>query len=303
MLAAHNHTHEIPSFFCSDIFFFWLTDGVSFPLLVAILFQNMASIQSLTIPKWLSDHCDRLQDEESQIQNLNLNIRRLNVDMIHALSEALMKNNDIETINLTSALFHDHERSLTPFMEVLRRHPSLRAIHLSYNRLRHIHAIEQPLRSNTQLRELYLDYNRLNCDTAVSLANVLRHNTKLTVLQLNSNRIGDVGGEAIALSLKENSTLQFLGMRSNQLGKRTAKAMISTLKVNTSLTSLQIDKNPDLDDKVPLLTYIVQSNLAGRYLLGQKHEVPHSLWPSLFSQLEHDMLFFFLTENPEIIPR
>lgn len=263
----------------------------------------MAAEGPLIIPKWLSDHCDRLQDEESQIQNLNLNIRRLNVDMIQALSEALMKNKDIETINLTSALFNDQERGLVPFLQVLQKHPSLRAIHLSYNRLRHVHAIEQPLRSNTQLRELYLDYNQLNCDTAISLANVLRHNTTLTVLQLNSNRIGDLGGEAIARSLSENSTLKFLGMRSNQLGGRTAKAIMSSLEVNMSLTTLQIDKNPDLDDKVLLLMHIVQTNRAGRYLLGQKHETPHSLWPSLFSQLDCEMLFFFLTEHPELISR
>mmetsp|Transcript_13624 Transcript_13624/g.32928 ORF Transcript_13624/g.32928 Transcript_13624/m.32928 type:complete len:264 (+) Transcript_13624:1047-1838(+) len=263
----------------------------------------MAAVSTPAIPKWLTDHCDRLQDEESQIQNLNLNIRRLNVDMIHALSDALMNNNDIETINLTSALFQDQERGLGPFMKVLRKHKTLAIIHLSYNRLRHVHAIEQPLRSNTHLRELYLDYNRLNCDTAISLANVLKHNTNLTVLQLNSNRIGDVGGEAIANSLKANTTLKFLGMRSNQLGKRTANAMLSSLKVNMSLTTLQIDKNPDLEENVPLLAHIVQSNRAGRYLLGQKDEVPRALWPLLFEQLECDMLLFFLTEHPELIMR
>ena len=214
-----------------------------------------------------------------------------------------MKNNDIETINLTSALFHDQEQGLAPFMQVLRKHPSLRAIHLSYNRLRHVPAIEQPLRSNTLLRELYLDYNRLNCDTAISLANVLKDNTTLTVLQLNSNRIGDVGGEAIAQSLEENATLKFLGMRANQLGERTSKAMISSLRINMSLTTLQIEQNPNLEDVAPLLMHIVQSNRAGRYLLGQKHEIPHSLWPSLFSQLEDDMLFFFLTEHPELVSR
>ncbi|KAL3945382.1 MAG: hypothetical protein SGBAC_000515 [Bacillariaceae sp.] len=263
----------------------------------------MAAIPTRPIPKWLSDHCDRLQDEESKIQNLNLNIRRMNADMIHVLSEALMKNDNIETINLTSALFQDQERGLVPFMRVMRNHPSLKAIHLSYNRLRYIHAIEQPLRSNTQLCDLYLDYNRLNCDTAISLANVLRHNTNLTVLQLNSNRIGDVGGEAIALALKDNSTLKFLGMRSNQLGKRTAKAMISSLKINMTLTTLQIDQNPNLEEKVPLLTHIVQCNRAGRYLLRQNNEVPYALWPSVFQQLECDMVLFFLMEHPELIMR
>lgn len=263
----------------------------------------MAAVPRLAVPKWLSDHCDRLEDEQSQIRNLNLNIRRLNVDMIQFLSEALMKNNDIQTINLTSALFQDQERGLVPLMKVLRKHPSLRAIHLSYNRLRQVRAIEQTLRSNTQLCELFLDYNLLNRDTAISLATVLKHNTKLNVLQLNSNRIGDVGGEAIAVALKDNSTLEFLGMRSNQLGKRTANAMFSSLKTNMSLTTLEIDMNPDLEESVPLLSYIVQSNRTGRYLLGQKDEVPRGLWPLLFQQLELEMLFFFLTEHPELMAR
>ena len=214
-----------------------------------------------------------------------------------------MKNDDIETINLTSALFHDQERSLHPFMKVLRKHPSLRAIHLSYNRLRHIHSIEQPLLDNMQLRELYLDYNRLNCDTAMELANVLTQNTNLTVLQLSSNRIGDVGGEAIALSLKHNTTLKFLGMRQNQLGRRTKNAMLSSLEVNTSLTTLQIDRNPDLEGDVPLLTNIVRSNQAGRYLLRQQNTVPNALWPSLFQKLDCNMIFFFLSEQPELLLR
>jgi hypothetical protein len=103
--------------------------------------------------------------------------------------------------------------------------------------------------------------------------------------------------------MKDNTKLKFLGIRSNQLGKRTANAMLSSLTINISLTTLQIDKNPDLEESVPLLIHVVQSNRAGRYLLGQKDEVPRALWTLLFEQLECDMLFFFLTEHPELVIR
>lgn len=261
----------------------------------------MTNMQTLPIPKWLSDHCDRLQDEESQIQNLNLNIRRLNSGMIKALSDALMKNSDIESINLTSALLQDQEQNLLPFMKVLQKHSSLRAIHLSYNRMRHFHGIEQSLRDNTHLRELYLDYNRLHCDTAIELANALKENTTLAVLQLNSNSIGDVGGKAIADALQNNNTLKLLGMGQNQLGKKTADAMRSSLKVNTTLTTLQIDRNPDMEGDIGGLTQIVQCNRAGRYLLRKQNDIPHALWPSLFQKLDFNMMFFFLSEQPQLL--
>lgn len=262
----------------------------------------MAEAGVLTIPRWLEQHCERLQDKGSNIRNLNLNIRRLDVFMLQALATALLKNPRIETINLTSALSRDPDNTILPFLLVLSRHPSLEFIHLSYNRLKSIPSIGIALRQNSHLHELYLDYNRLSAQSAVALADGLRQNRTLRVLQLNSNRIGDAGGKALALALGENRSLRVLGMNQNHLGKATAVALSSSLEENLWLTNLQIDKNPDLSRYAPLLLYIVRTNKAGRYLLRKRKITMRSIWPLVLERLDCDMMYFFLKECPDLIP-
>jgi hypothetical protein len=262
----------------------------------------MAESAALTIPRWLEDHCERLQDQGSNIRNLNLNIRRLNANMMQALTAALLKNQRIEAINLTSSLSHDPDHTFIPFLPVLNRHPSLEIIHLSYNRLKCIPSIGSTLRQNTHLFELYLDYNQLTTQTAVSLADGLRQTQTLRVLQLNSNRIGDAGGQALALALRENGSLRVLGMNQNQLGKNAAMALFSSLEDNLSLTNLQIDQNPDISLYAPPLLYIVHTNEAGRYLLRKRTTVVRSIWPLVLKRLDFNMMYFFLKECPDLIP-
>eukprot|EP00980_Cylindrotheca_fusiformis_P027413 scaffold20339_cov128-Cylindrotheca_fusiformis.AAC.13 len=244
----------------------------------------------LTIPRWLEEQCERLQDTGTNIRNLNLNIRRLNVIMLQALASALLKNPRIETINLTSSLSRDPDHTILPFLLVLSKHPSLEFIHLSYNRLKSVPSIGITLCQNTQLLELYLDYNLLTAQTAIALAEGLQQNQTLRVLQLNSNRIGDEGGVALALALRKNKSLRVLGMNRNQLGKASAMTLFSSLEENLWLTSLQIDKNPDLACYTPLLLYIVRTNKAGRYLLRNRRKIPRGLWPLVLKRLDHDMI-------------
>lgn len=264
----------------------------------------MAHASITPIPSWLEEHCFRLQDEGANVQNLNLNLRRLTNRMMQALTEALLKSQRIEIINLTSALSgHDPNHVILPFIPVLNGHPSLRIIYLSYNRLQAASAIGATLRRNTTLLELYLDYNQLNTATAIALAYGLEKNQTLRVLQLNSNKIGDAGGKALALALRDNTCLKSLGMNRNQLGMSTGAAFLSVLEDNLSLTTIHIEENPDLVPLAPIVKYMVRTNKAGRYLLKDNTGKFQSIWPLLLRRLDPDMMYFFLKENPDsIIP-
>jgi hypothetical protein len=257
------------------------------------------------LPPWLEEHCFRLQDDTSNILNLNLNIRRLDPDMMCALATALIHNPRIEIINLTSSLIHPNQ-TILPLADVL-AYPqkSLQVIHLSYNRLEHAASIGDALRTNSTLQELYLDYNRVDSASAISLANGLRQNQTLRVLQLNSNSIGDVGGQALGNALKYNTTLQKLGLCRNQLGDASGRALVQGLVQdnNVTLMTLQLDGNPLLSPWVALLQYYVRANQVGRYMLGAGEDRIWSLWPLVLQSLEADMMFFFLREKPYLVQR
>ena len=233
-------------------------------------------LEDRRIPFWLRENCCRLKDKAENVRNLNLNLRRLNAAMILVLSEALRDNTRIETVNMTSSLsstqrHHDAGRILVPLAYALRRHVSLKTIHLSYNQLKDATSLGVTLELNrSSLTELYLDYNRLDVDTAVALARALRRNNKLSVLQLNSNRLGDAGGRIIAEALKDNTGLKTLGLARNALKSNTAKALLKVLDFhgNVTLTQLSLRGNPDLPPTSErTIMYLVRANRAGRYLL------------------------------------
>ena len=257
------------------------------------------------LPRWLEEHCERLEEQNSPIRNLNLNIRRLDSHMAFALCNSLSKNQNIEIVNLTSSFTMNPTLwTVRPLAQYLASpHSSLQIIHLSYNRLVDVTELGLALQTNTKLKELHLDYNYLDTASAVALAEGLARNRQLRVLQLKSNRIGDVGGQALALALGKNTTLQTLGLSRNQdLGELTQRALAYSLQDNVTLTNLQLTENPKLVRQLPMLLYFVRANQAGRHLLRKEVEHLWTLWPLILQGLEPDMLYFFLKERPDFVP-
>jgi hypothetical protein len=309
------------------------------------------SSTSTLIPRWLKEQCFRLRDEESNLLNLNLNIRRLDPITMEFLSEALNGNTRIESVNMTSSLSslnreeHTDNDILTPLANAIRRHVSLKILHLSYNLLKDATSLGINLEMNqSSLKELYLDHNRLDNKTAVALARVIRQNDTLTVLQLNYNNIGDEGGKIIADALKDNTCLKTLGLAHNSLKSETASSLLQSLECNRNVTllCLFLGDNPEFPKSLErTISYLVQANRAGRYLLrnddgderksaiiGNDKRVSDSnsdndeknkkiqtknggggdfkrrglgLWPLVLQRSELDMLYFFLVQKPSLV--
>jgi Ran GTPase-activating protein (RanGAP) involved in mRNA processing and transport len=257
------------------------------------------------IPPWLDEHCVRLQAVDSDITNLNLNIRRMDRSMMEALAKALSCNPRIEIVNFTSSFMNAPQENdaVSPLAELLKRHNSLRTVHLSYNHLTSAVAIGRALHTNVKLRELYLDHNHLEDGSAVSLAQGLQHNETLQVLQLESNQIGDAGGVALALALRTNTTLLQLGMSRNRLGVEAGRALLeqAMLDHNTTLTRLLLEENPGIPPQIRLkLQYLVRANQVGRHILGSS-SFNINLWPSVLEDLEPNMTYYFLQQKPDLL--
>lgn len=275
-------------------------------------------------PQWFQEHCARLRESGCQIRNLNFNIRQLNPSMIVALSGALVENQSIRVINLTSSLTsavlqkHDHASIILPLAFAIHDHVSLSTLHLSYNKL----ADASPLKlcidaQKSRLTELHLDHNLLTEKTAFALAEALEKNTSLLLLQLDSNRLGEAGGVAIAKALRKNTCLQTLGLQRNRLGTRTANALLDSLQTdNFSLHRLYLGVNPDIPESIEAKCLrLVRANQCGRYLLrieGREQDKDNyserpnshakSLWPHILARREPDIVFFFLTVQPSLVP-
>jgi Ran GTPase-activating protein (RanGAP) involved in mRNA processing and transport len=300
-----------------------------------------------SIPRWLEEQCFRLRDEGCNLRDLNLNIRRLDPIMMEFFSEALKDNTRIESVNMTSSLSslnrdHTDKDILTPLANAIRRHVSLKILHLSYNQLKDATPLGANLDMNqSSLKELYLDHNKLDNNTVVALARVIRQNETLTVLQLNYNNIGDEGGKIIADALKDNTCLKTLGLAHNSLKSESASSLLRSLECNRNVTLVRLflGDNPEFPKSLErTISYLVQANGAGRYLLrnddgesklaivendkkdsdndkdknekiektnggggGDSKRRVLGLWPLILQRSEPDMVYFFLVQKPSLV--
>ena len=224
---------------------------------------------------------------------------------MQTLCKALLENDAIEIVNFTTSF----QRSPAATLSVLSRavlpfHPSLKILHLSYNRLQDVRALGKALESNRNLEELYLDYNQIDCDSAIFLAKGLGRNSTLKVLQLNSNSIGETGGEALGEVLySRNHTLQRLGLRNNQLGLHSTRAFSEALSNNYALCVLELHENHRIPRQcMESLHFLAKANNAGRYAL-RDHYFPLARWSIILENLKPDMVMFFLGQKPALVPQ
>ena len=207
--------------------------------------RNLATMTStavsLSIPPWLEEICVRLRSNDPTLTNLNLNIRRLTEFTLAYLCDALTNNSHLETLNLTNCLVPPV--NLQPLGQALARHASLRALHLSYNKLVNINDLALCLGTNTSLEELFLNYNQIQEDVA-ALAEALKYNTTLKVLHLGKNRIDDRGAAALARVIEHNSSLRLMSLVWNEIESQGIKCLLQSLQQNLVLEVLELDQNP-----------------------------------------------------------
>lgn len=257
------------------------------------------------VPPWLLEHCARLQQNDPELMNLNLNIRRCDTEMLEVLAVAIRQNTVLHTLNLTSSLT---KASILPLITVLHYHPSLKILHLSYNRISNcnneIVSLARAIgATNRSLTELYLDHNDIDAEGAIALANMLKENETLQVLQLSSNHVHDEGARAFAQALANNTTLKRLMLERNQITSRGVESLLQAMESNVTIQHLQVDKHQTTVHQE--LKFALETNRAGRRLLRQQHNVPLGLWSHVLgrSSKQADMIYYFLKELPNLCRR
>jgi hypothetical protein len=255
----------------------------------------------MPIPPWFEEHCSRLTANDEGLTNLNLNIRRLDRDMVEALSTALLNNTVLVVLNLTSSLQNNPD-AVVPLAEtVLPHHPSLQVLHLSYNRLTDVRFIGSALRTNSCLEEVYLDYGQIGAESAYYLADGLSKNKTLRVLQLNYNAVGDKGAQALATALHENDSLRRLGLERNGITEQGATALEVALRSNVTLTSVHLDRNAIPETVRRQIQLYCRANEAGRSQLLQD-SLEYTEWLNILSGVKDDpdLRFFFVRLRPDL---
>jgi len=257
----------------------------------------MSLLETSILPPWLVDHCVRLQNNDDNLTNLNLNIRRLSPEMMEELVSALRHNNILTVLNLTSTLANNPAAIESLAASIVPQHASLQILHLSHNRLA---AVSLQLSNNSVLKELYLEYNALGEEACQYLAHGLRRNSVLQVLQLNYNLVGNAGCEALAQALQSNSSLLVLGLQRN--GITDAGSLVQTLEdSNVWIRCIRLEQN----NAIPVgqqtrIKLLARANAAGRKFLRHA-ALNDTLWPRLLHRLDYNLKFFFLQQKPDLL--
>lgn len=250
-----------------------------------------------SLPPWLVDHCVRLQNNDENLSNLNLNIRRLTLEMMEELVSALRHNNVLTVLNLTSSLINNPAAIEPLTASIVPQHVSLQILHLGHNRLA---TVSLQLANNSVLKELYLEYNALGPVSCQYLAHGLRQNSVLQVLQLNYNLVGNAGCEALAQAMQHNSSLLVLGLQRN--GISDASSLVQILEdYNVWIRRIRLEQNNDIpavqQTRIRLLS---RANAAGRRFLRHA-ALDDPLWPRLLHRLDYNLKFFFFQQKPELL--
>jgi hypothetical protein len=261
--------------------------------------RNTMSGGASSIPSWLLEHCERLTVSDPSLTNLCLNVRRLDEAMSHELSQALLQNSTLLTLNTTSAFASNPSAFHLFAKQGLVDQKSLQVLHLSYNRLEIVSELGRVLASDTTLQSLHLDHNLIEFTSVIALTKGLAKNASLTALHLNSNRISDQGCLALADALRSNTTLQRLDLSSNQLTVIGAEALLNTLENhNYTLTWVNLEQNGLSLALLSRINVICRANQAGRKALLTGTLLP-CLWARLLHGKDRDLVWYLLRSKPD----
>lgn len=165
--------------------------------------------------------------------------------------------------------------------------------------------VEEISRSN--LKSLKLGLNCITDRGAAHLARLVSlPSCQLTHLDLNSNLIGNAGGYELAIALKDNSTLKtFLLCGNAQVS--CGGVFVECLQANDSLIDCNLQQTHLELCEVSVINYWLMLNKCGRKIL-KNDSLPCGVWPEFLEKhacaSQHpDVLFYFLSQKPDLVPR
>jgi len=212
--------------------------------------EECSKLQSLNLgknklgPQGANSVAATLQRPGFPLVELNLGGNAILVDGAKSISDALVRNEGLRTLNLQSnRLGEKGAKELAAALES--SSAKLTALNLSLNSLgaEGGEAIGKALAVNRTLTSLDLGENMLGSQGAIAVGRALQSNSSLTLLNLQRNGVDPEGAKALASGLQNNRTLNTLKLQDNFVGDEGADAFLEALLTNSSLRCLNLLNN------------------------------------------------------------
>ena len=212
----------------------------------------------------------------------------LNNEECRKISEGLMKNNELEKLDLVRCQLNDE--SFEFLFEGLSFSQSITMLNLGQNKLRDGKLISKYIKFSQNVRGIDLSSNHFGGCGMEDLSDALKSNSSLEGLDLSHNKIVDHDCLFLAPSLSTNNTLSVLDLRNNEIGEEGAKELFESLKYNKSIKKINLRDNLFGAQSIDLLCELMKSNST---LTGFEFNMAGNL----NDQREEDIYFYLLCNN------
>jgi Ran GTPase-activating protein (RanGAP) involved in mRNA processing and transport len=208
---------------------------------------------------------------------LRLNCRKIGVEGVEAIANALTTNNTLKVLVMSPLLKRcPGQKSMSQYgsgigdsgavalASSLEGNMTLKVLDLRGNSIgdEGVVALARSLKKKSALTELHLNENDISSTGAASLASVFKHGSPLKELHLSFNDIDDGGASALSDALRENTSLRVLKLNGNKIGYRGASAMSRLLQGVTGLTELDLNGNTVGDTGCVEVAKALKANMA-----------------------------------------
>ncbi len=228
---------------------------------------------------------------------------RITSESAHLLSEALIQNSSLTSLNLRGNNFNPFKRvrplDVRPLRKALIQNSSLTSLNLGGNNIssRGILLLSEALIQNSYLTSLNLRGNNINSEGILHLSKALIQNSYLTSLNLRGNNINSEGILHLSKALIQNSYLTSLNLRGNNINSEGILHLSEALIQNSSLTSLNLKHNNiNSEDTLHLSEALIQNLFLTSLNLRSNNIGPVGyLWKALIQN--HTLTFLDLENN------
>jgi Ran GTPase-activating protein (RanGAP) involved in mRNA processing and transport len=212
---------------------FSTSDGI--PMLLGRAYQlcNHAKLRQLGIDFLLS----RLNTNEPNLYQVNLATSDVDDDRALQLSQALMNNSTVETLDLYgNNIGAVGSKYLTQMLMCNNRYTIRSSLYTPL-----IHSSHTLLAYS--VTSLNLDCNPIPLAAAKHFKESLAGNSTLTTLHLSETELGDAGAEQLVSSLETNSSITTLSLAHNSIKSAGVVRLAKSLERNFTLTVLDLQWN------------------------------------------------------------
>ena len=247
------------------------------PLRILMDKISMKTAQKTALPSTAGDETatGTVQLENSKpSRELDLASQTLQLNMVKALSQALLKDEVFLKLKLADCLIGDDGAIV--LCQTLKENKTFEQLDLRGNNIRADGslALSQLLKLTVNLKWLSLEWNCIGIwDHGIkALADGLSLNQSLEYLDLRNNKISPQGGATLASATKGNTSLKHLDLRWNNLGLLGGRSFLDMLQWNHTVLYIDLQGNDLPDDILTAIDLALERNRSAHSITAEASE-------------------------------